>query len=248
MTSENGFRQRQATDIAADADDPRVIDLTVFDQPVTGRSEAAWTLPYQPPAPPPPPARRRRLLTVAVAGCALIAAVSVAVGVVNYDRAMDWRDYARGLETREVRLEAEIDRARNVVTEAERALATAEQRVSAAERDATATKELLDVSESDIVALESRIATLANEKAQAEDQRWLAGADRNRLSGVGVRADVIGNDLDACVSTLRRWLEQRPATTVAPATWDAWSAEGDRLAESCSAAASGFEELRELLR
>lgn len=248
MAGEGSERRREvATGTVDGPDDIRVIDLAALETSAPGAVDTVptWQVTYDGSAP-----RRARHLpwAVAVALLGATALVLATVALVNYQRAMDWREHAEQLRVREASLRTQIDSARVVVEEAEEALATAEQRIYAAEEVATTTHEQLTAVTSDVAALEARISALANEKAQAEDDRWLAGVGRARATGVAVRADVLGDDLHRCVESMRRWRDGRPSPAADAAAWEAWGAQGRELAVSCDALATDFEQLSGQLR
>lgn len=113
--------------------------------------------------------------------CALIAAVALALLAVSSGN--NWR------------IEAQ---------QAQRALTNSQEVVDDAVSELT---ELLERSEQDVRDLESRLADLADEKAQARDAEVAAGAEAQFIWTVAVMAADVVNELDLCVQYQDQWVD-----------------------------------------
>lgn len=150
-----------------------VIDLTGTAYTTTAGTSPALTARH----------RRRWILLGAVA------TVAVVLAIANFAIGMQWRSVAVAAEDRAVRAAADVAAKQQAVVVAREAREVAELR-----REAMAKQ--LAVSEADVAALESRVATLASDKARAEDY----GGDTVTHVATDAQMRALQAQLDSCVA------------------------------------------------
>jgi uncharacterized small protein (DUF1192 family) len=242
---------------AAQADDDRVIDLTLLDaehdhdqheQVDSGRSSATegvpWTIDLTElerssereaeteamASHAAERAQRASPRTARVVGTLAVIAVMVlsTLSVVSYRWGNAWRDIALEQRQRGEALEQQLTAATQAVTEADRMVMRARRARDTAAAAHDAAAGQLGVSEEDVADLEARIAALANEKARLEDEAAVAGEVRQ----VSARGDAA---LMRCVTDVEAWLARAPADGAA-AAWRLWSGEATAWQGECDAA------------
>lgn len=184
----------------------------------------------------PAPRSGRRGWVVAVAVLAVAALAAGAWSVVLATRGRGWQERAEVYELRNHRLEHDLEAMTAARADAERRLAEVEASLEERTR-------LLQLSEEDVAALEARLGDLANEKAQAEDERERVRDEAQILASAATLATAAGAELDTCVADLTGWLAATPAGDAPAPVWDAWAADGDVIGARCAAAQASFDEL-----
>lgn len=243
--ADRGGRAAQADQ----ADNHRVIDLTVFDREQDEQDRArerpsvavndrmTWTVdlteahassardtvaPSEEHTSSP---RGARLVgTLAVVAVLVFAALSVA----TYLRGNQWRDIALEQRERGDGLEQQVRSATQAVIAADQAVAQAQSARDAALTAREAATGQLSASEQDVAQLEARIAALASEKARLEDDLAVAGDARE----VTERSDTA---LLQCVMDVDAWLGRAPVDGEVE-SWRLWSSEATHWQSGCDAA------------
>lgn len=162
---------------------------------------------------------------------ALLLALSVVAGAAGF---LAWRNQQIGRQWQARALAAERDVER---------LVERSERLSDELADV---RGALDASERDVGSLERRLAGLADEKAQAEDEREFANAAAERIAEIAGAYDAVATQFQVCRYENGVFTDMLAAVTVSSDTaeWAALTEQAATADAACAAAESRLDELR----
>jgi septal ring factor EnvC (AmiA/AmiB activator) len=187
------------------------------------------------------------LLSLALAGTGVYA-------YLTYKWGTEWQDRAESLASQLGATETLLAETQEQLEQTSQELISTEGELSAVTDELVATTETLadrvlrlrrvraslGAARDEVAGLEGQLRTLANEKAQVEDERVQAEATSEYFADLAASAAVVGADLDTYVVNLSSWFTDQPFLYDPAWAWDAWFNEGDSIYAACASARNAF--------
>lgn len=190
-------------------------------------------------------AKRRRLFVV-VLTIALLAVGGYAAR--TYRAGAAWKESALEARAQRDAVSSDLDEVRRELTATEKDLADTRADLADTEQALSTAQTDRDEFEQEVADLEGRTRSLANEKAQVEDEREAAEQEAEYLGSVAVTANTIGTELTACIDGLYAWMGSTPDVYAGDYAWDRWSVMGDEISTQCGQAHADFLDLQDVLQ
>jgi uncharacterized protein HemX len=180
---------------------------------------------------------RGRLLVIAL--CLGLVGLGVFT-YMTYQTGLEWQASAQDLSAQLTATESKLSNTRTRLVETKSDLKTTQAKLEDRSSKLRSTRGELAGAREDITELEGKLRTVANEKAQVEDEREQAQASAEYLAGVAGQAAVVGADLDTCVVDLQNWIGRWPSFYDEMWVWDGWIADGEAISSACGDARIAF--------